>query len=182
MTTLVWKPFPPAPVSCRPLGTGTIVQHLIPSLRPVKHSLHVDDNIWPASSHYPHHRNKEMCKHTRNMAMCHAGINHFWPKKPVSTAENEPSRATGLLLRFVTPCCSFLSQPAENKRWTLDSRRHMRSHNCPSQSLSIAAELGQLNKYLERLLPGTWVSSRDAAVSSKNVAFLNKQDRLLWRC
>lgn len=174
--------FPTAPVFSRLLGTGTIIQHFIPSLRWVKYSLTVDDNIWPASSHYPHHGNEEMCNHTRNMTMCHAGINHLSPKRAVSTAESEPPRATGLLLWSVTPRCFFPSLLAENKRWTLDSHRHMRSHNCPLQSLSIAAELGQLNKYLERLLPGTWVSSRDAAVSSKNVAFLNKLDRLLWRC
>lgn len=172
--------FPLAPASPRPMGTGTTIQHFISSLRWVRYSLSVDDNVWLASSHYPMGMRK--CANTLETwpCVCHAGINHLSPQRAVSTAENEPSRATGLLQCSVTPHCFFLSLLEENWRWTLDSQRHMRSHNSPS--LSITAELGQLNKYLKRFLPGTWVSSRDAAVSSKNVVFLNKLDRLWWRC
>lgn len=172
--------FPLAPAFPRPMGTGTIIQHFISSLRWVRYSLSVDDNAWLASSHYPMGMRK--CANTLGSwpCVCHAGINHLSPQRAASTAENEPSRAAGLLQCSLTPHCFFLSLLEENKRWTLDSQRHMRSHNCPS--LSITAGLGQLNKYLKCLLPGTWVSSRDVAVSSKNVVFLNKLDRLLWTC
>lgn len=162
------------------MGTGTIIQHFLSSLRWVRYSLSADDNVRPASSHSPMGMRK--CANTLETGpcVCHAGINHLSPQRAGSTAENEPSQPAGLLQCSVTPHCCFLSLLEENKRWTLFSQRSMRSHNCPS--LSITAELGQLNKYLKCFLPGTWVSSRDAAVSSKNVVFLNKLDRLLWRC
>lgn len=108
-----------------------------------------------------------------------------WHQSPLTTDSSQPCRqwtieGSRALAVLCNSHCFFLSLPEENKRWMPDSQRHMRWHNCPS--LSITAELGQLNKYLKRFLPGTWVSSRDAAVSSKNVVFLNKLDRLLWRC
>lgn len=171
--------FPPAPAFPSPMGTGTIIQHFISSLRWVRYSLSVDDSVWLASSHYPMGMRK--CANTLETwpCVCHAGINHLSPQRAVSTARwtIQGNRA---LAQLCNSTCFFLSLLEQNKRWTLDSQKNMRSHNCPS--LSITAELVQLNKYLKGFLPGTWISSRDAAVFSKNAVFLNKLDRLLWRC
>lgn len=145
--------FLPAPVFSKPLGTGTIIQHLMPSLRQLKYSQSADGNIWPASSHRSHHKNEEMRKHTRNIAVCHTGINHLSPKRPASTAENEPRRTTGLLLWSVTPCCFFLK--TSSRKQEVNPRQ---SKTCEVTQLPIA-----IIKHSSRNWPAQQVSQASLA-------------------
>lgn len=118
-----------------------------------------------------------MRKCARNMTMCHAAINHLSPESSRHCREwtIQDNRAFGVV------CNSMLLFPKLSSRKQKVSARQSKTQ-LPIAITKHRVELGQLNKYLERLLPGTPVSSRDAAVSSRTVAFLNKLDRLLWGC
>lgn len=137
--------FPPAPVFPTTMGTGTIIQHFISSLRWVRYSLSVDDNVWLASSHYPMGMRK--CANTLETwpCVCHAGINHLSPQRAVSTAQwtIQGNRALAVL------CNSTLLFPEPSRRKQKVNPRQPKTHEitqlpitkhnsrtCPAQQVS----------------------------------------------